>query len=298
MRAMAIQAYPDLMDPWELTVVPVRGLPCGDGLILHGGENHRRLAEALGFRWSNAGYVFDPGESNLDFSRLVTRAGAAVSALLPMAAFAFVDPEALAWDASAAGGDMQSCAARRHRFEIRSALAQAPPAPPSAVLRSGEGAASAPAELLAIVGRVLDADAGVRHDEIALPCCVRAEFGIHAYALSTADGIRLGVFARGSRVPEPPGLSLRAVPDADGPARYAIEGRGAADVLYDAPLTTHLLGTALSRMSAELYAATVGMTASYACQYGALHDRAFPGWATCDDEASRERETGPTSHHR
>ena len=287
---MAVQAYPDLMEPWELTIVPVRGLPFGNGLILHGGEKRPELALALGFRPSEIGYVFDSGRSDADFSFSIARVGVAAATLLPRAAFAFVDPMALAQDAPGTGGDVLADNARRHRFEVRSTLAQAPPAPPSAVRRSDDGEVCAPDELVALVARAMTASSLMPCVIKGLPHSVEARPGIHAYALRAGDGIRLGVFARRSHRREPLGLTLRTTPDVDGEPLYLIAGRGAVDVAYDAPPAEHLLRTALSRMAAELYAATIGMGARYVCQYGAFHDQAFPGWSDPVTQVPRIRD--------
>lgn len=130
---MAKQAYPDLMTPWELTIVPIHGLPGGNGLFLHRGGRHPEVAFALGFRPSPLGFVFEPGEPDPDFGISISRVAEAISAILPGTRFVSVDPVALAMEGGLLavadeGGRRAGIAARRHRSAIRQTLAGAPEA--------------------------------------------------------------------------------------------------------------------------------------------------------------------------
>ncbi|MGU3422849.1 hypothetical protein [Methylobacterium sp. D54C] len=273
---MVAFAYPDLMDPWRLTVVPATGLPFGNGLMLHGGERDPMLARALGFEASPCGYILDPHVPDPTFEASLSKVGVSIAELLPSARFAYVDPTAFAVDGPTAWNARTAPDQARHRSRLRQAIAQAQRAPtPASGSPRGEATSTALVDVAAAAMRLLAPDAAPM---TAVPYAVAVRGADVAYATREADGIRIGVVGRDRRRLTVPGVVLRHAPD-EGGAAFVFSGRGAAPVEHAGAMAAHLLSEAVRRMLHELFAARYGIPVGHFDERGGLFGEAFPGWA-------------------
>ena len=273
---MAKLAYPDLIDPWRLTVVPATGLPFGNGLMLHGGERDLVLARALGFVTSPHGYVLDPHEPDPTFEVSLSKVGASVAELLPPAGFAYVDPVAFAVDGPAAWDARDTPGQARHRFELRQAISGGQLAPaPSPAPHPKATISDMLIDVAALAMSMLAPDAPPMTKVPYATAIGRADV---AYATREADGIRVGVDGRDRRKLLVPGVVLRHARAGDGTA-FVFSGRGAADVEHSGFMAAQLLCEAVRRMQHELVAARFRMPVGHFEDRGSLFGEAFPGWA-------------------
>jgi hypothetical protein len=291
---MAKLAYPDLIDPWRLTVVPATGLPFGNGLMLHGGERDPVLARALGFVASPHGYVLDPQEPDPTFAVSLSKIGASVAELLPPAGFAYVDPAAFAVDGPAAWDARETPQQAQHRFDLRQAISRGQRAPkPAPTPHREEPVSDTLVDVAALAMRLLAPDAPPM---TKVPYATALTGADVAYATREADGIRIGVDGRDRRKLLVPGVVVRHARDGDGTA-FVFSGRGAAEVEHSGFMAAHLLSEAVRRMQHELVAARFRMPVGYFGEGGSLFGEAFPGWARAasDDPDSGPGPSGPSS---
>jgi len=275
---MPVQAYPDLMDPWGMTIVPVTDLPFGEGLWLHGGERNPALAWELGFVASPLGHVLDPGVEDPGFQVSLGRVVAAIAGALPTARFALLDPAAHAMAAPPAGRDPTE-AERRHRFRLRAALATAARVTPAP--RKHRTAAPA----LRVAANALDMACGLAAGMPAAPFGVVTRTGNLAFAVPEDDGLRLGVVGWGMQPTDVPSLTLRPVPAA---RTFTLTGLGSTGAPCGEGLATDLLCGALQRMDAEVMERVAGVEVLHRYAYGTLHDEAFPDWEEASEAFFRQ----------
>ncbi|MET3413774.1 hypothetical protein [Methylobacterium sp. 1030] len=257
---MAELAYPNLIDPWRLMVVPATGLPFGNGLMLHGGERDPVLARALGFVASPHGYVLDPQEPDPAFEVSLSKIGASIAELLPPAGFAYVDPVAFGVDGHSAWNSSATPEQARHRFDLRQAISRGRRAPtPSAVPLRKETTSGTLVAVAAMAMRLLAPHAPPM---TGLPYATAMTGTDVVYATREADGIRIGVNGRDRRKLLVPGVVLRHARDGDKTA-FVFSGRGAADVEHSGCTAAHLLCEAVHRMLHELAVARFRIPVGY-----------------------------------
>lgn len=266
------QVYPDLMDPWRLTIVPVVGLPTGAGFLLHGAESQLALARRLGFRPTQRGYLFDPGSRDPDHREVLIRLRRAVAEHLPQARFVFLDPGRFAVPVAGEGEAFGEEAAR-YRFRLRSAIAAAPTLPPPD-LRSKPLALG----LIEVARQALDVFSAAEPRMTALPHAVGIGRDQFAYAVREADGIRFGVATDRPRPRTLTGILLSRARTGRGAPAFTIEGRGSTGAPHDEATVAHLVRSALMRMCFEATPVVPGLRRGRSQPIGDLHREAFPNW--------------------
>jgi hypothetical protein len=196
---MTSQPFPDLT-PLGLSVIPMTGLGCGEGLFLHRGGFMPELADALGFAPSPDGYVI-PASRHGRMQDTVAAVAAKAAALLPRIRFVSLDPRDISFErrhAHKAGGDATVAAEElNHRNRIRAALAEAEIAPAPDPVQPGSEADDyrelRTIDVVTILERtlsdVLDEDAP---DDILLPHTQTVGERFAMFVRRQGDGVVVG----------------------------------------------------------------------------------------------------------